>query len=209
MKKEAQDKALEMFLTSGGRATNRAIATAVNVNPLTIGRWKREKAWDQELKEYEARQTKETAPVVIRKKGQLQRALQLFLEAGGRITNKDLADKVKVSAATISAWKKQEKWEEQLAALPPMAEPTPPTEREEEPAPALAPPEEVTEVDVGELAAPEQIIAMNERIDALLNRDYLSAGELADLAEAKCDLLEAVETWLAIVQQVQDMRFED
>ncbi len=64
---------------------------------------------------------------------------------------------------------------------------------------------EQPELDIGELASPEQIIEINRRIDDLLKRDYLTARELADVAEAKCDLLEAVQTYLAIVREVGEI----
>ena len=50
MKKEARDKALKMFLKAKGKITNKDIADAVKVNPLTVGRWKKEHKWEQELK---------------------------------------------------------------------------------------------------------------------------------------------------------------
>ena len=64
-------------------------------------------------------------------------------------------------------------------------------------------------LDIGELASPEQIIQINQRIDSLLKRDYLTASEVADLAEAKSALLEAVDIYLAIVHDVGEMKAED
>jgi hypothetical protein len=68
---------------------------------------------------------------------------------------------------------------------------------------------EQAELDIGELASPEQIIQINHRIDSLLKRDYLTASEVADLAEAKSALLEAVDIYLAIVHDVGEMKLED
>ena len=96
-----------------------------------------------------------------------------------------------VSPATVSKWKEQDGWTDQLEPL------------KQETAPRAA---EELELDMGELASPEQIIRINSRIDALLQRDYLTSGELADLAQAKNDLLAAVETYLAIVREVGEMK---
>lgn len=44
------------------------------------------------------------------------RALNLFLKAGGNISNKDLAEKVKVNPITIGKWKKSMDWAGKLRA---------------------------------------------------------------------------------------------
>jgi uncharacterized protein YjcR len=194
MKKEARIQAEKMFLKSGGKITNREIATQVKVNALTVGRWKREDDWASKLKGMEQPPAKETAVVTVRKKAARDKALKLYLEAGGNVTNKDLARKVGVSPATISKWKEQDGWIKQIEAPMPEEEVEPTLEVKEQP-----------ELDIGELASPEQIIEINRRIDDLLKRDYLTASELADVAEAKCDLLEAVQTYLAIVREVGEI----
>ncbi len=66
-----------------------------------------------------------------------------------------------------------------------------------------------TDLDVGELASREQIIRLNRRIDILLQRDYLTAAEVAALAEAKSDLLAAVEIYLSIVREVGELKEEE
>jgi hypothetical protein len=99
-----------------------------------------------------------------------------------------------VSPATISKWKQADGWIDQLT----------PSELE---APAEF--REEGELDIGELASPEQIIQINQRIDSLLKRDYLTSSEVADLAEAKSALLEAVDIYLAIVHDVGEMKSED
>jgi uncharacterized protein YjcR len=209
MKKEAREQAEKMFIKSKGKITNRDIAKEVGVNPLTIGRWKRENDWDAKLK------AAETAPVkaakvtkaakvekvekaakegTVRKKDALDKAAKLFMESCGTITNKDLADKVGVSPATVSKWKEQHQWTESLNAV----EVETITEEEFE-----------GDLDVGELTSPEHIIQINQKIDNLLQRDYLTAAELADLAQAKGDLLQAVEIYLAIVREMGEMYVGD
>lgn len=200
MKKEARIQAEKLFLKQGGKITNREIAKAVNVNPLTVGRWKREDDWDAKLKAAEKARPKEPAVVTVRKKAARDKAFNLYLEAGGNVTNKDLARKVGVSPATISKWKEQDAWIAQIEAPRP--------ERAVEPK-QLIEERETPELDIGELASPEQVLEINRRIDDLLKRDFLTASELADLAEAKADLLEAVQTYLEIVRQVGEISSED
>ncbi len=191
MKKEAREKAEKIFLKAGGKVTNRQIAKSVGVNALTIGRWKREDKWAATLKKMEQAAAKPKIGGVVRKKAARDRALQIFLEAGGNVTNKELASKAGVSPATISKWKEQDGWLKQAAnaKAPETAEVT----------------QEEQELDIGELVSPEQIVQINRRIENLLSRDYLTASEIADLAEAKSDLLEAVLTYMAIVREVGEI----
>jgi len=55
---------------------------------------------------------------------------------------------------------------------------------------------------MGDLVSPEQIIRINQRIDVMLERDYLTAEDISDLAEAKREALEAVEIYLGIVREL-------
>src|SRR5208337_1935411 len=108
--------------------------------------------------------------VVVRKKVARDKALEIYINTGGNITNKDLAKRAGVSPATISKWKKQDEWEKQLA---------------EKATVRLA---EEGEFDIGQLVSPEQIVQINQRIDNLLSREHLTASEIADLAGAKSAL---------------------
>jgi uncharacterized protein YjcR len=191
MKKEARIQGEKMFLKAGGKITNREIAGAVKVNPLTVGRWKREDNWEEKLKELQRSSVKEPRAGVVRKKEARDQALASYMEAGGNVTNKELAMAVGVSPATISKWKETDNWIEQIEMQPVEIEEAP--TRIEEPG-----------LDMGELAAPEQIIQINHKIDLLLQREYLSASEVADLAEAKAGLLDALEIYLNIVREVSE-----
>jgi hypothetical protein len=133
---------------------------------------------------------------VVRKKAARDKAFNLYMDAGGNITNKDLALQVGVSPATISKWKEVDDWIEEIA------------QQDEEPEEEFEE-EEVPDLDMGDLAAPEQIIHINRKIDAVLMRDHLSAEEIAHLADAKSDLLEALEIYLAIVREVSAIKPED
>jgi uncharacterized protein YjcR len=198
MKKEARSQALKLYLKLNGKVTNRAIAEQVNVNPLTVGRWKRDDTWDVKLKEKEAAAPKEKPAGVVRKKVARDKAFGLYMDAGGNITNKDLANKVQVSPATISKWKEADNWMKQVEhmELKPAEAPMAPEEKAAETA----------DLDMGELASPDQIIRINRRIDMLLEKEYLNAAEIADLAGAKSTLLEAVEIYLSILREVEAIR---
>jgi uncharacterized protein YjcR len=186
MKKEAREQAIKMFMKAKGKVTNKQIADAVKVNPLTIGRWKKEEKWEAKLKA--AKPAAKPPSGVVRKKAARDKALQLFLDSGGKMTNKELARRAGVSPATISKWKELDRWSKKVA--PATA------------APAARPATEAAEFDMGALSSPEQIIRINQRIDGLLQRDYLTAGEVAELAAAKRDMLDAVEIYVAIAREL-------
>lgn len=195
MKKEARIQAEKMFLKSGGKITNREIATAVKVNPLTVGRWKRDGSWEKKL--MAARPAaKAVAAGVVRKKAARDKAYSLYMEAGGNITNKDLAMRVGVSPATISKWKEQDEWIDKIDAveIPVAEEVEAPVEEKE-----------VLDVSFGELTSPEHILQLNQKIEDLLKREHLSAAEVADLAEAKSDLIDAVKVYLEISRELGEI----
>jgi DNA-binding XRE family transcriptional regulator len=193
MKKEARAQAERIFIKTGGKITNREIAKTVEVNPLTVGRWKREDKWDTKLKraEPEAAKAGTTPGIIVRKKVERDKALKIYMEMEGSITNKELAKRVGVSPATVSKWKEQDGWDDQLTLM--------------KSADIRATPIEGEEIDIGELVSPEQIVEINRRIENLLARDYLTASEIADLATAKSDLLEAVLTYMDIVREIGEI----
>lgn len=193
MKKEARAEAEKMFLKAGRKITNREIAETVGVNPLTVGRWKREDKWGDKLKQAEQEPAKGAAATgtIIRKKAARDKALQIYLEADGAITNKELAKRVDVSPATISKWKEQDGWDDQLLL--------------EQASEIRISPKEEQEIDIAEMVSPEQIVEINRRIENLLARDYLTSSEIADLATAKSDLLEAVLTYMDIVREIGEI----
>ncbi len=192
MKKEAREKALKMFLKAKGKITNKDIADAVKVNPLTVGRWKKENKWDQELKKQERPATKRPSGVV-RKKAHRDKALKLFLDSGGNITNKELAQRVGVSPATIAKWKDLDNWSKQAKAAPPAEKKAPVT-----PAKAPVPEKKAPAIDIRQLASPEHLIEINDRIKTLLDREHLTPAEVAGLARAKRDVIDAVELYVSI-----------
>ncbi len=193
MKKEARAEAEKIFLKAGGKITNRDIAKTVEVNPLTVGRWKREDKWGSKLKQAEPAHAKGSAApgMVVRKKAARDQALKIYMELEGSITNKELAKRVGVSPATVSKWKEQDGWDDQLMLA--------------KDAEIRISPREEQEIDIAELVSPEQIVEINRRIENLLARDYLTASEIADLATAKSDLLEAVLTYMDIVREIGEI----
>ncbi len=193
MKKEARAQAEKMFINADGKITNRDIAKAVNVNALTIGRWKHEDNWAAKLKEAQPSPVANSAAsaTIVRKKAARDKALNIYLESEGNITNKELAKRTGVSPATVSKWKEQDKWDDQLAQAKEFDIRTAQGDEKQ--------------IDIAELVSPEQIVEINRRIENLLARDYLTAAEIADLATAKSDLLEAVLTYMDIVREIGEI----
>jgi uncharacterized protein YjcR len=220
MKKEARTNAATLFLQSGGKATNKEIADKVGVNPLTVGRWKKQDNWAAELEEpkpkpkapaAKLRQPKPKTPAlkgptVIRKKSKIEEAMKLYTESGGSITNKALATKVGVSAATISKWKDAGKWTAQVKKTP-LAVPAAVEAVEEEmllSAVHEAQAVEEIEVDLEALTVPDHIMVLNKRMDEILGREYLSLEDLKTAAEAKEALLKAVSAYIDVLGKVAE-----
>ncbi len=187
MKKDERSRAEKMFLKAKGKITLRQIAKELKIHSMTVGRWKKEDKWADKLKNM-----KEAPPKTavrprgsVRKKVARNKALEIYMTAGGNFTNKDLAKRAGVSTATISKWKEMDGWEEQLTKGTSVGQ--------------------EGEVDIGELVHPDQIVQINRRIDNLLSREYLTASEVADLAIAKSDLLEAILTYMDIVREVGEI----
>jgi transposase len=220
MKKEARTNAATLFLQSGGTAKNKEIADKVGVNPLTVGRWKKQDNWAAKLEEPTPK-TKAPAskfgqpkpktpaakrPTVIRKKAKQEEALRLYVKSGGEITNKDLATKVGISAATIAKWKDAGKWATQVKKTP-VSVPAAVTAVEEEillSAVPEAPASEEIEIDVHALTVPDHISVLNKRMDEILGREYLSPLDLKAAAEAKEALLKAVSAYLDVLERVSE-----
>ncbi|MGO9572276.1 MAG: phage terminase small subunit-related protein, partial [Desulfomonilaceae bacterium] len=105
MKKEARIQAEKMFLRAEGGIANKEIAKALKVNPVTVGRWKRSDNWGSKLKAG-TQAAQKVGAREVRKKAAREKAVKLYMEVGGNVTNKELAKKVGVSPATISNWKR-------------------------------------------------------------------------------------------------------
>jgi uncharacterized protein YjcR len=220
MKKEALTKAATLFLQSGGKATNKEIADKVGVNPLTVGRWKKQDNWSAKLEERtpkskapaaKLRQPKPKTPTVkgptvVRKAVKQEEALKLYIASGGQIANKALATKVGVSAATISKWKDVGKWAAQIVK-PAVSVPAAVEAVEKEillSAVQEAQAVEEIEIDVQALTVPDHITVLNKRMDEMLAREYLSPQDLKTAAEAKEAVLKAVSAYIDVLERVSE-----
>jgi transposase len=207
MLKEARTKAESIFFEVQGKISNVEIAKRVGAHPLTVGKWKRDDDWTGKLATGQARPTEKEKTAPVRKKAAHEQAFKLYVEAGGKISIKALADKVGVSATTISNWKTAESWRAKLQ-LPPAPEPAVLQTKEalaEIPPPAEAPAVEEIEIDVDELAAPDHIRLLNKQIEEVLTRSHLSPADLKTMAAAKEAVLRAVKAYL----EVMDMTSEE
>lgn len=220
-KKEAREFAKELFFKSKGKMSNKQIAERAKVNPLTVGRWKRFDAWRDNLDaEMEA-----SKPPGVRKRAQMDQARQLFLSARGAWKIGDLARRVGVAPGTIRFWKQLEDWDALLedTADPKRYDELEPEQGAEEPvtvqgAPRHDPAEEdsvveispepcatrlvtVSDFTLAQLAAPEHIVLMNERIQDFLRREHLTAAEMADIASAKREAMETLDMYASLMER--------
>jgi hypothetical protein len=207
MEKGARTKAESLFLDAKGKVSNVEIAKKVGAHPITVGKWKREDAWSEKLAQAGEEASQGQRRSSARKKVAHDEAFKLYLEAGGKMSNLALAEKVGVSATTISNWKTAESWSAKLQ--PPLAPAPAVLEKKEAPpevpSPAEAPVLEEIEIDVDALAAPDHIRLLNKQIGEILTRGHLSPADLKMTAEAKEAVLRAVITYL----EVMDMTSED
>lgn len=201
VKKEAHDKALDMFLKSEGKAKIKAIADAAGVIPLTVGRWQKKENWKAKLEDSKAappvkkRKPKEGG---IRKKDVFDKAVKMFQASGGTISNLGLSKKAKTSPATIAKWKKMPEWN-QVASAPATSEPVKEAAVSQE-----LPNREIAAVSIEAIIAPQDLVALNERLRSMLNREYLTTEDLEHLSNAKLTLLEAATMYLGIIQRAKE-----
>jgi uncharacterized protein YjcR len=209
-KKEAHAQALKMFIDSKGKTSLTAIAEAVRVSANSVARWHKTENWKAKIEPVKAAPTgkrrKRVEGVVIRKRDLFDQAAKIFQESGGKISNVELGKKVKVSTVTIASWKKMPQWSQAAAVTvspgpvevvpPPQAAPPPevvhPTE--------VAPPAPSAAVDIEAITCPQDLVALNQRLRLMLQRDFLTVAEIEHLANAKLTLLEAADVYLGIVK---------
>jgi len=122
--------------------------------------------------------------IPLKKNEDRKLAERLFLQDRGRISNKEIANKLEVHPATVARWKKLDEWEIKLVQQ--VTEPAPHPDKE---------------VDVYEKEF-KQMALLNEKIDAYLERKDLLPSEIRDIAEAKFNMINCLE-------MIQDrMQFE-
>ncbi|MFH0824717.1 MAG: phage terminase small subunit-related protein [Pseudomonadota bacterium] len=224
MKKVELEKARKLFFEAGGHISNKKIADDVGVNSLTVGRWKTKENWPSKLLEMQAHD--KLSMMVVRKTEERDRAFEIYAASRGGIGNKELALIVDVAPATIGKWKRSGRWHERLmepvqvfdeevfdASAAPVELVEPEQEIPEIECKAQAEeleevevddrseePQEGASIDIYRLVAPELIVLLNERMATLLTREHLSTAEVADLAEAKSDLLDAAAKCIEILR---------
>jgi len=212
MKKDARKQAESVFLDAKGEISNVEIAKKVNVNPLTVGKWKRQDDWQAKLVAAQAAEARKTQRAVPRKKGAHDKALGLYQDVAGNITNKALADRVGVSAATIAGWKAAEGWADRLKEMPEpvtvevakVEEAVTAAEVEEvEVAPEAPIAEEMEEIeeieiDVEALVCPDHFAQLNKCIGEMLERGCLSPTDIKTVAEAKEAVLRAAIAYMEL-----------
>jgi hypothetical protein len=98
-----------------------------------------------------------------------------FLDERGRITNKELAARLKVHPATIARWRRLDDWDMKLVQAV--------SARDE----IASDQEDPFDVDL------RHIRLLNERIDTYLNKRELLPSEIRELAEAKYHLMNCTE----------------
>ncbi len=206
MKKDARTKAETLFLQSGGKAGNKEIADKLGVHPLTVGRWRKQDGWVAKLEEPKPKAPAEKRPAVVRKKSKQEEALKLFLQSGGSIGIKALATKVGVSPTTISNWKRAGNWTAQVKK-PPVSVPAAITAVEEEVLVSCSQESQVVEeieIDLEALTYPDHFTVLNQRLDEMLAREYLSPLDLKTAAEAKEALLKAMSAYIDVLEKVSE-----
>ena len=203
MKKEAREQAQGIFLDAGGKISNVDIAKKLGVNPLTVGKWKKADGWTAKLTAKPEKKAEKAAPRPARKKGAQDQALKLYLKSGGKITNAQIASKVGVSPSSIANWKRGERWAEKLTKPEAPLPPAPARVRKQAKPPDVpkTPTAEEIEIDLDKLSSPDHIDRLNKKIDELLDRGYLSPGDLKTLAEAKEAVLCVVRTYIDIIER--------
>ena len=111
----------------------------------------------------------------MRKNEHRKTAEQTFMKDRGRITNKELAKQLGVHPATVARWKKLDEWDIKLVQSITGSEETVGVEPH------------FYEVDL------RHINALNERIDAYLQKKELLPSEILELAQAKFHLMNCME----------------
>jgi hypothetical protein len=102
-------------------------------------------------------------------------AEKTFLDDRGRITNKDLADRLGIHPATVARWKKMDEWDLKLVRSV--------TSHEN----STASEDDFFQVDL------RHIGLLNERIDVYLQKKELLPSEILELAQAKFHLMNCME----------------
>jgi hypothetical protein len=236
MKKAARDEAKKLFFEAKGALSNKQVADRVGVNPLTVGRWKKRHNWEEDLRaELEAskattgirkREQRDQALALFLASGGSVKNRELALQVKvspatigswkaledwdsliiGTDEESNEADELEPLDAPEALAETILEANEAVEALEEEVEDEEDAAVEIGPGPSVAETVCAPDADMAQLAAPEHIVLINERIHGLLQRDYLTPSEVADLASAKREALEAVEIYMAIAGQLGSLK---
>lgn len=206
MAKEARNQAERLFVEAKGKITNVDIAKKVGAHPITVGKWKKQDNWAAKLAAGKPKTPQKASAAPAAKKGSREQALKSYLKAGGKITNKAIADQIGVSATTISNWKKAESWDAKLKKeSKPRAAKTrrAPVAAKITTVPEVQAAEEI-EIDVEALTYPDHISLLNNQISEILRGGLLSPVDLRAIAEAKEAILQALLAYLEVMDMASE-----
>jgi transcriptional regulator with XRE-family HTH domain len=233
MKKAARELAKKLFIDSKGNVSNKKIAERVKVNPLTVSRWRKSDQWESELRELlgargftgvRKKEQRDRALALFLKSGGTVRNSELARQAGvsaGTIASwkaiEDWNSLVVEAAARAADEEIEPDLESGVEAAAERARDEEETgerafyegEDEEDAIVEISPNQTVSgnDPEVGSqimrFVAPEHILMLNDRIERLLQRDHLSPSEVAKIAYAKREAVEAVKAYTSIMDRLR------
>jgi uncharacterized protein YjcR len=119
---KTKEKALELYLESNGEMSVGEIAAKAETRPNVVGAWIKKEGWHNQLKgkpkeetvtEKPARETKSKRAgktPVLRKRDAFDKALRMFRDSDGKISNSAISNALNVGMATVAKWKKMPQW---------------------------------------------------------------------------------------------------
>jgi uncharacterized protein YjcR len=119
---ETKAKALKLYLESKGEMSVGEIAAKAETRPNVVGAWIKKEGWHKQLtgkpkeetgtdkpaRETKSKRARKTA--VLRKRDAFEKALQMFRESGGTISNTDISKALGIGMATVAKWKAMPEW---------------------------------------------------------------------------------------------------
>jgi uncharacterized protein YjcR len=119
---KTKEQALKLYLESDGEMSPGEIAAKVKTRPNVIGAWIAKEGWRNRLTgkpqertgiEKPKAQTKSKRAGktrLLRKPETFDKALQMFRESGGKISNTAISEALGIGMATVSKWKAMPEW---------------------------------------------------------------------------------------------------
>jgi uncharacterized protein YjcR len=119
---ETKAKAYKLYLESNGEMSVSEIAAKAKTRPNVIGAWIKKEGWHNrltdKLKEEMSTEKPKTQPRSktasktrdLRKPETFDKALQMFRDSGGKISNSAISKALNVGMATVAKWKAMPEW---------------------------------------------------------------------------------------------------